>query len=84
MGSDTIFCRAVHLVSTDLDLKWLSVVADQSGMQGLIHVLLRHGNIIFETAWDRLIHLMDHTQGRITVFHAVNHNPDRKQVIDLL
>ena len=84
MGSNTILCGAVHLIGTDLDLKWLSVVADQGRMQGLIHILLRHGNIIFKTAWDRLIHLMDHTQGRITVLYAVNHDPDRKQIINLL
>ena len=53
-------------------------------MQGLVHVLLRHGDIIFETARDRLIHFMDHAKRRITVLDGLYQNADRKQIVDLI
>ena len=53
-------------------------------MQGLIHILLRHCNIIFKTTRNRLVHLMNNTKGRITVLHCIHNNTHRKQIIDLI
>ena len=84
MGSDTILCGTVHLISTDLDLKRLSLRTNQRSMQRLVHIGFGHGNIIFETSRNRLIHLMDHTQCRITVFDRFHQNTYSKQIIDLI
>ena len=53
-------------------------------MERLIHVGLRHGDIILETAGDRRVHLMDDAQGRIAVLHSLHNNPHREQVVDLI
>ena len=53
-------------------------------MQRLIHVLLRHRNIILEAAGNRLIHLMDDTKGCITVLHGIHNNTNRKQIINFI
>ena len=82
--SDTIFCNPVHLISTDLNLKRLSVRSDQGCMQGLVTVWLRHRNVIFETARDRRVHFMDDTERCIAVFDGFHDDADRKEVIDLI
>ena len=74
----------MHLIGTDLDLKRLSGRSDQRCVQGLMHVRFWHGNVIFEPARDRFIHLMDDTKCRITVFYGIHDNTDRKQIIDLV
>ena len=53
-------------------------------MQGLVHVRLRHGDIVLETPGDRLIHLMDDAQGCVAVLDRLHDNPDCEQVINLI
>ena len=84
MCCDTIFCSTVHLKRTDLDLKRCTVWSDQRGMKGLVHIWLRHGNIILETSRNWCVHLMNHTQCCITVLHSVHYDTHCKQVIDLI
>ena len=74
----------MHLIGADLDLKGLARTADQCSVKGLVHIRLRHGNIVFKTAGNGLIHLMDHAQGCITVLHRLHHDPNRKQIINLV
>ena len=74
----------MHLEGTDLDLKGLAVCADQRRMQRLVHIRLRHRDIIFKTAGDRFVHLVDHTQSRVTVFYGVHDDADREDIVDLV
>ena len=74
----------MHFESTDLNLKRLSVRTDQCSMQRLIHIWLRHGNVILESSRDRFIHLMDHTECRITVFDCIYKNANCKQIVNLI
>ena len=84
MGSDTILRSLMHLVSTDLHLKGLPGTSDQRRMKGLVHVRLRHCDIVLETSGNRLIHRMDHTQSRVTVLHRIDNNTNCKQIVDLV
>ena len=84
MSGDTILSRSVHFKCTDLDFKRLTVWTDQCGVQRLIHIRLRHSNVVLETSRDRFIHLMYDPQGRITVFHCIYNDPHREQIIDLV
>ena len=84
MRSDTIFSSTVHVEGPDLDLERRTVVRDQRGMQGLVHIGFGHGDIILETAGYRLIHFMDHAKGRIAVLYIVYDYPYCKQVIYLV
>ena len=74
----------MHLIGTDLNLKWLSCAADQSCMQRLVHILLRHSDIVFKTTRNRLVHFMDHAKCRITVLYRIYHNTNSKKIIDLV
>ena len=84
MRRDTVFRRTVHLVGPDLDLKWLSGAADQRGVQRLVHVGLGHGDIVLEPSGNRLVHLVDHAQGRVAVLYRLHHDAHRKQIVDLV
>ena len=74
----------MHFISTNLNLKRLTGRTDQSRVQRLVHIRLRHRNVILETSRNRLIHLMDHTKRCITVLHVLHADPDCKQIIYLI
>ena len=74
----------VHLVGSDLDLHRLPGVADDGGMQGLVAVRLRHGDVVLEATGDRLPERMDHAQGAVAVLDRVGQHPDRGEVVDLV
>ena len=84
MSRNTVLRRAVHFIGTDLDLKGLACAADERGMERLVHIWLRHGDIVFKAARYRLIHLMDHAQSRIAVLHRFYHDAHGKKIINLI
>ena len=81
---DTELRRAVHLEGTDLDLERYTVGADDRRMQRLVHVRLRHRDVVLETARNRGVHLMDHAERRIAVPYGLHDDADREQIIDLV
>ena len=84
MGRNTVFRSTVHVVGADLYLKWLPGRPHKRSMQGLIHVRLRHGDIVLKPSGNGLIHLMDYAQSRITISYRIHNDPNGKQVIDLI
>ena len=84
VGGDTVFRHTMHFISSDLNLEGLPGASNQRRVQRLIHVCLGHRNIILETPRNRLVHLVDHAQRRITVLNRIYDNPDSKQVINLV
>ena len=84
MCRDTVLSCTVHLVGTNLYLKRLSTRAYERRVKRLVHVLLRHGNIVLETARYRLILLMYDTKHCIAVRYGIHQNPDGKEVIYLV
>ena len=74
----------MHFKGSYLDFKRLPVGTDQSRMKRLVHIRLRHCDVILESSRDRLIHLMDHTQRRIAVLYCVHQDADGKKIIDLV
>ena len=60
VGGDTVFRNTVHLKSPDLDLQRLTVAIQHSSMQRLVHIRLRHSNIILKAARYRAPHTMHH------------------------
>ena len=74
----------MHLIGADLYLKRLPIASNQGGVQGLVHILFWHGYIVFKTARNGLIHLMDDTQGSIAVLHGLNHDTHCEQIIYLV
>ena len=53
-------------------------------MKRLVHIWLRHGNIVLESARDRGVILMDHSESRITVLDIIYNDPDCEEIIDLV
>ena len=53
MGGYTIFRHTMHIPSTNLNFYRLTFCADDGGVQGLIHIRLRHRNIIFKAIRQR-------------------------------
>ena len=53
-------------------------------MQRLVHIRLRHGNVIFKPSRDGGIHLVDHAKRSITVFHRINNDAHCKQIVHLI
>ena len=84
MGCDTVFRGLMHLKSPDLDLKGHARTVHDRRMQRLVHVRLRHGDIVLETAGKRLVHLMDDAQRGIAVDDVIHQDPDREKIIDLV
>jgi hypothetical protein len=63
----------VHGAGTDLDFYGLAERARQNGMERLIAIRFRNGNVVFETARDWFVEVMDNPEGPIAVidtFHA--------------
>ena len=74
----------MHLIGTYLYLKRLSARAYECRVKRLVHVLLRHGNIVLETARYRLILLMYDTKHCVAVRYGIHQNSDGKEVIYLV
>ncbi len=74
----------MHLLGSDLHLNPAAVRSDHRRMQRLVHVRLRHGDIVLETAGNRLPGSMDDTEGTITVAHRLNDNPEGGQIVNLV
>ena len=81
---DTVFGCIMHIPGADLNLKRDTVGSDHGGVKGLIHVLFRRGNIIFETSGDGIEQIVDQSQNEITVIRAVNDDAKRVNIVDLL
>ncbi len=84
MSSNSIFCRTVHVKRADLYFKGLSCGTYQGGVQRLIHVWLWHGDVIFESPRNRLIHLMNYAQHRIAVSDRIYNYANGEQIINLI
>ena len=74
----------MHIIGTYLYLKRLSARAYECRVKRLVHVLLRHGNIVLESARYRLILLMYDTKHCVAVRYGIHQNPDGKEVIYLV
>ena len=84
MRRDAVFRRFMHLKSADLYFKRCRVFSDQRRVERLIHISLRHCDIILKTPRYRLIHFMNDAKRGITILHRIHNDPDRKQIIYLI
>ncbi len=73
----------VHLAGPDLDLERLGIGTDHGGVQRLVEVRLRHGDVVIELPRDRSPQRMHHAQGGVGVLHLLDDQPDGVQIVDL-
>ena len=83
VGRDPHFRDAVHFPRADLDLGRFAVGRDDRGVQGLVHVHLGAGNVVFEAVENRGVEGMDDAQRVVAVGHRVGHDAEGQEVVDL-
>ncbi|MNN62176.1 hypothetical protein D3C81_1774580 [compost metagenome] len=81
---DPVFGRPVHLPGADLNLRGFPVRANDRRMQRLVHVRLRHGDVILKPPRHRLPQRMDDPQGRVTVLDIVNDDANGQQIVNFV
>ena len=82
--SDTELCDLVHRKRSDLHFKRRARMTNNSRVNGLVLVLLRHRDIVLETPWYVLVHLVYDAQYLIAFNDFVNDYPAREKVVDLI
>ncbi len=80
---DTELGALVHLVRADLDLDRTPLRADHGGVQGLIQVELRGGDVVLEPSRDRIPARVDRAEDRVAVADVVDEDADADQVVDV-
>ena len=83
VGRDAVFRCVVHLPGADLHLERHPGLGDHGGVQGLVHIGLGHGNIVFEPVGQGLEHIVDNAQDVIAVLNGIHDDPHRKHIVDL-
>ena len=81
--SDTVFGYAMHLPCTYLYFHRLPAGPDDRRMQRLVIIGLRHGNVIFETVWQRLPQTVHDAEDTIAVLDRIDNDTDGIQVVYL-
>ncbi len=80
---DAVLGAAVHVEGADLELDGLAAGADHRGVQRLVHVELRHRDVVLEPAGDRVPSRVDRAEGGVAVADRVDQDADAHQVVDL-
>ena len=72
----------MHLPGADLNLERIAARPDDRRVQRLIHVGLRHRDVIFEAPRQRRPHRVHRAERGVTVLDRVDDDPDRGQIVD--
>ena len=83
MRRHAIFSELVHVTGANLHFNRPSIIADDNGVQGFVTIRFRASNVIIEFLRDRLPQVMQHTQHAITIFHIVNDDAKRADVVQI-
>src|SRR5690606_20884143 len=81
---DAVFCAPVHGAGADLQFHRAAFRADHGGVQGLVHVELRHRDVVFEPPRHRIPAGVNDAERRVAVADAVHNDADTDQVVDLV
>ena len=79
-----VFGGLMHLLGADLHLKGDALVADDRGMQALVHIGLGRGDIVLEAPGQEVEHLVDVAQDVVAVGNAVYDHAEGVEVIQLV
>jgi hypothetical protein len=84
MGGDARLGDLIHLLGPDLDFVDVAIARDDRGMERLVHVRLRHGDVVFEAARDRLIGRVDDSEDLVAVHLGLRDDADGQNIVDLI
>ena len=83
MRGHALFGDAVHFLRANLHFKRLPGM-DHRGVQRLIQIGPRHGDVILEPAGHGTPHLMDHAQRRVAIADRVGDHANGEQIVNLI
>ena len=83
MRGDALLGDAVHFLRADLNFEGLAGVND-GGVQRLVEVGARHGDVILEAAGNRPPNLVDHAESGVAILDRIGDDADGEQVEDLV
>ena len=81
---DPVLRPAVHAQGPDLQLDRLAAGADDRGVQRLVHVELRHRDVVLEPSGDGVPPRVDGAESRVAVADVVHQDADADQVVDVV
>ena len=81
---DAVLRPLVHAPRADLQLDRLAAGADDRGVQRLVHVELRHRDVVLEPAGYRVPSRVDRAERGVAVPDAVHQDADAYQVVDVV
>ena len=84
MRSDTVFGNVVHLVSTNLYLERKAVRRQNSGVQGLIQIALRYGDVVLKSTRKRTPFGVYSAKHGVTILDIVHDNTQSYEIVDLI
>src|SRR2546430_8733852 len=84
VGRDAVLCDAVHLARADLDLDPLAVRADDRGVQRLIAVGFRQGDVVLEAPRHRLPVGVRAAERLVAFAERVDDDAEGDEVVDLV
>ena len=79
----TVLGAPVHLVSADLELHRMVAGTQDRGVQRLVHVVLRHRDVILEPPGQRIPPGVQHAERAVTVAGGVDQHPQPDQIVDV-
>ena len=79
-----VFGDPMHIVRADLHLEESASARDHGRVQRLIHVALWHRDVIVELSWNRGPEAVNNSKRRIALRDRGYHNPEGKQVVQLV
>ena len=83
MRGDAEFRPPVHVPRADLNFDRLAAGADHRGVQALVHVEFRHGDVVLEPTGNRIPPRMHGTERRIAVLDGVDDDAYADQIVDI-
>ena len=81
---DTVFSRVVHIPCAYLNFKGYALAVDTGGVQGLVHILLRRGNIVLEPVRNGAEQIVHYAKHIIAIINRVYDYAHGVNIIDFL
>jgi hypothetical protein len=82
VGGNAFFGEAMHLLCADLNLEGLAAM-QHGGVQGLVEIRARHGDVVLEAAGNRAPNVVDHAESGVTVAFVIGDNANGQKIVDL-
>src|SRR5216683_8026030 len=82
VSRNSFFRDAMHFLGAYLHFEWLASM-DDGGMERLIKIGPRHGDVILEAARHWAPDMMDDAEGRVTTTFGIGDDADGEQIVNL-